>query len=367
MMKVDGKISISQAIMIIMLTVGITNHVTVIPLLLSKAGRDSWISVLLTVIPFFLWASLLTAISRRANGLPLHEWVRQEAGPIASWLLKLPILLVLYAMAQINLIDTQSWTTINYLPNTPEWVTALVLVLICVIAACGGINSLGVTSGVLLPVVSLLGFFVAFGNVPKKEYSFLFPILQNGVAPALNGMMYAGSGSAEMFLMLLIQHHVRKPLRLVHYLVMAVIIVILTLSPLTGAIAEFGPTEATRQRFPSFEQWRLLTIGKDLENVEFLAIFQWLSGAFVRISLCLLLILELLHVKRAETRWLTLFFLGTGLIVLTVLPFSDMQFITFLARFYYPYHLVIVLAVTALLTGIYLFRRTRQEDAGHDT
>lgn len=366
-MKVDGKIGIGQAIMMIMLTVGISNHVTVIPLLLSKAGRDSWLSVLLAAIPFVMWACLLSFISRRLKGKSLQSWVRRHSSKFVSYLLLTPLIICLYLMAIVSLIDTQTWTTVNYLPRTPEWMTALALIIFCVFAAHGGIAPLGITAGVLLPVVAILGFFVAFGNIPKKDYSLLLPLFQHGVTPMLHGMVYVGGGFVELFILLLLQHHMREPLRTKHYLILVFIIIVLTLSPLTGAISEFGPIESTRQRFPAFEQWRLLTIGKDIENMEFFAIYQWLSGSFIRIALCLLLICELLQIRSVRKRWVLLGILGGSLIVITSLPFSDMAFVTFLSKLYYPFFLLVILIVTLLLAGVALRRSNRKEDTGHES
>jgi len=366
-MKVDGKIGAGQAIMVMMLTVGLTNHVTVIPLLLSKAGRDSWLSVLLTGIPFAFWAWLLFMINRRLGQRSLQDWVLRVSNKFVVYLLFIPVIFALYVMALVTLIDTQTWTTVNYLPRTPEWVTALVLVLFCVIAAHRGIFPLGVTSGILLPVVALLGFVVAFGNVPKKDYSLLLPLFQHGIHPVFRGMVYMGGGFAELFVMLLLSHHVRTPLRLGHYWAMTAIIIILTLSPLTGAIAEFGPIESSRQRFPAFEQWRLLTIGKNIENMEFFAIYQWLSGSFVRISLCLFLMTELLRLHSPSRRWILLLFLGGSMLGITSLPYSDMQFVTFLSKWYYPLFLALILLVSLIIAGLALWGKAGQEEASDDT
>ncbi|MFF0829098.1 endospore germination permease [Brevibacillus sp. NPDC003359] len=365
-MKVDGKIGIGQAIMVMMLTIGITNHVTVIPLLLSKAGRDAWLSVLLAGIPFSFWAYLLFVIHRNLNQQSLYEWLMQRSGKIVTNLLLVPIMICLYMMALTNLIDTQTWTTVNYLPRTPEWVTAFALMCLCILAAIGGITSVGITAGILLPVVVMLGFFVAFGNIPKKDYSLLLPLFQHGYRPLLHGMLYVGGGISEMFLLLLLQPHVRKPFRLVHFLIMLGITLLLTLSPLTGAIAEFGPVESARQRFPAFEQWRLLTIGKDIENMEFFSIFQWLAGAFIRITICLLLLGDLLTFRTRKQRKFMMIFLGGSMIAFTSLPFSDMQFVSFLTHVYYPLYLAIIVVITLALILVTLRKPSKQEGIGHD-
>ncbi|WP_409175695.1 GerAB/ArcD/ProY family transporter [Brevibacillus fortis] len=160
----------------------------------------------------------------------VYEWLQQRTGNIVSHLLLVPIMICLYMMALTNLIDTQTWTTVNYLPRTPEWVTAFALMGLCVRASIGGMTSIGITAGILLPVVVLLGFFVAFGNIPKKDYSLLLPLFQHGYRPLLLGMLYVGGGITELFLLVLLQHHVRKQFRLVHFLVMLGITLLLTLS-----------------------------------------------------------------------------------------------------------------------------------------
>lgn len=365
-MRIDGKISIGQAIMLIMLTVGITNHVTVLPLLLSKAGRDAWLTVLITGIPFLGWVCMLSFINRRlAPGESLHGWIRRTTGRFGSFLLLGLLVFCLYLMAITHLIDTQTWTTVNYLPRTPEWFTALVLIIVCTVAASGGIGPLGITSGILLPFVTILGFFVATGNIPKKDYGLLLPLFQNGVKPVLEGMVYAGGAFSELTILLLLQHHIRKPLRITHYVMMLLIAIILTLGPLTGAIAEFGPIEATRQRFPAFEQWRLLTIGKDIENMEFFAIYQWLCGSFTRISLCLLLIAEILPLQTAKQRRILLACLAASMLAIDATPFSDIMFVTFLAKVYYPFYLIIALFLTFTFACLALRYRSKEEETRH--
>ena len=366
-MKVDGKIGIGQTIMIIMLTIGITDHVTVIPLLLSKAGRDAWVSVLITAVPFFGWAYLLYFINSRLGGESLQSWLQRTSGPVVRKFVLVPMMLGLYLMALVHLIDTQTWATVNFLPYTPEWVTAFVLVFMCMVAACGGVGTMGYTAGVLLPFVSFLGFFVMTGNFSKKDYSQLFPLMQNGIEPMLKAMVYAGGGYAELFIILLLHHHIRKPMRLRYYFILIAILVILTLSPLTGAIAEFGPVEATRQRFPAFEQWRLLTVGRDIENMEFFAIYQWLSGSFTRISLCLLLLAEMVNVRTKARRKFLVFLFGGSMILINSLPFSDMAFLTFLSKVYYPFSLIVFVSTTLVITGLVLKNRSKQKETGHES
>ena len=76
----------------------------------------------------------------------------------------------------------------------------------------------------------------------------------------------------------------------------------LTIGPLMGALTEFGPIEAATQRYPAFEEWRLAKIGRYFEHVDFLSIYQWLTGAFVRIGFLLFVTIELLGLAQQKKR-----------------------------------------------------------------
>lgn len=59
-----------------------------------------------------------------------------------------------------------------------------------------------------------------------------------------------------------------------------IVLVGLTLGPLMGAIAIFGPFEAARMRFPAYEEWRLVTFGHFLEHIDF---FPYINGLSVHL------------------------------------------------------------------------------------
>ncbi|MFR9721672.1 hypothetical protein ACL00X_20305, partial [Aeromonas diversa] len=75
---------------------------------------------------------------------------------------------------------------------------------------------------------------------------------------------------------------------------------ILTLGPTIGAIAEFGPFVAAKQRYPAFEEWRLVSIGRYIEHLDFLSVYQWFVGAFIRLSLLCFLTPDVLQISNKK-------------------------------------------------------------------
>ena len=100
----------------------------------------------------------------------------------------------------------------------------------------------------------------------------------------------------------------------------------LTLGPFIGAITEFGHEEAAKQRYPAYEEWGLVTIGRYFEHVDFLSIYQWLSGTFIRIGFLLFIVIDLLNMNGKRKKIWMWIAPGFMLISLSLYFISDSTF-----------------------------------------
>lgn len=343
------KINTLQAAMLIMAFAGILDHVIVIPMLLKFAGRDSWVSTLLAGVILFGWVLLFYFIMRRTGQSHLQLWLSRRWGSVLAKIFAALVSLDYFLAGTTTLKDVANWANVMYLTKTPNFIIVLAFALVGFYAACSGIRSIAIANGILLPFVVIFGFFVMFSNIPRKDYSLLFPVMEHGFVPVAAGMLYAGAGFSCLHTILFMQHRLNTKIKLSALVWIGLIMIDLTLSPLTGALAEFGPFEAARQRFPAFEEWRLVTFGHYLEHVDFLSIYQWLVGAFVRISLAMYLIAETMNVVKGKKRLWTLIISAALMVVLTQIPFSDMKFMWFMTYLYLPFTLINMTALTVLL------------------
>lgn len=255
------------------------NHVLVIPLLLDVSGRDSWLSAImafLILIPFFLLVAFISKITKQQ---PIMSHIALRCGRWASRAIALVFCIYLFMTAAITIKDMTMWTTTSYLPQTPPSVIAGSFILLALIAASKGLRSVAYASALLLPIVVLFGEFVMVANIPHKDYGLLFPILENGTSKVWRGISYAGSGLTELLLLLFVQHRISTSIKKRYVVLIGFLLAGLTTGPLMGGISEFGPVESALQRYPAFEEWRLVKIGSFIEHVDFLSIFQWISGA----------------------------------------------------------------------------------------
>ncbi|MBW4841307.1 MAG: endospore germination permease [Paenibacillaceae bacterium] len=345
-----------QAIMTLMLTIGITNHVFIIPALLQIAKRDAWFSVLLAAIPFAIVVCLIGFASSRIGTEALPEWIRQRLGRFPALLFQCVMTVFFFATAWFSLFDTVMWMKVTFLPYTPVLATSLVLMLLCLGGALKGMKTIAITSGILLPLVVLLGFYVAIVNVEFKDYSLLFPLLEQGWDPVIRGVLYTCSGLFEYYFIFFLQPYLKAPLNKKQLFIFAFILFGLTLGPLTGAIAEFNPFEAAVQRYPAYEEWRIAGFGKYVSQTDFFSIYQWLSGSCIRISFALIVIADMWRVPAARWRPSLLITLAVILVPLSCYTFSDVTFQHLMIRYIFPIDAYFILGMTLILAAVSMFR-----------
>ncbi|MCA0755439.1 endospore germination permease [Paenibacillus sp. N4] len=302
------------AMFIMTLSVGLVNHVLVVPLLLTAAKRDAWLCVLLALAVLLPWSAIpLYGLLARLNKQRFDVWLQKRMPAIIAHVIIAIFLVLLLLSAYETLVVTASWTATTYLPNTPPMVVCFVFLGLCLFASNAGLRTIAYVSCILLPLVVVLGDFVMSANMPHKDYRFLLPMLENGMPPVMKGALYCLTATGELFSLLFIQHHIRGKIKRWHLLGLVLVLALLAIGPATGAIVEFGPAEAEKMRYPAFAQWRLVSIGNYIEHVDFFAVFQWLSGALIRMSLAIHIISEFGPFRKMRRSWITYVVLGTPL------------------------------------------------------
>lgn len=335
-----------------LLSLGKLNQVVVLPPLLQEAKRDAWISVLLVLFPYLGWISVMYFIMKRTRQQAILPWLRDRFGSAASRSLRLVFVVYLIVISAITLKETISWTHGTYLPRTPEIVLSLALMTLCFSASRLGIQAIAIVAGILLPFFIVFGAFAISANLPRREYMILTPMLEYGWMPVLGGSLNVGGGLAELVIVLLLQHQLKDKIRFWVVALLGVFLIGFILGPATGAISAFGPVLAANLRYPAFEQWRLVSVGRYIQHVDFLSVYQWLSGAFIRISLSVYLVVELITDGKPSSAKQSIVWLSglcLALVILVAMPFSDIKLLYFLKNVYLPTSLLLATAVLGIL------------------
>ncbi|KOR77865.1 GerAB/ArcD/ProY family transporter [Peribacillus frigoritolerans] len=359
-MKKSGKISTVQLSLIVITAVGLKNHVTILPHLLPSAKRDGWISVLLALGLILIWCLLLFYIHKSTGQTNIFVWVETNIGMASGKILSIATSIFFASLAAVSLKEMIVWTKVSYLPITPPILEIILFTGLCFFLASTNIQTIVITNTFVLTAVIVFGIFVAIANIQFKDFSLLKPIMENGWSPVVSGMIYPLSGLIELIVILFMQQQVHGQLKFKVFTLNAIILTWLILGPLIGSITEFGPLEASRQKYPAFEQWGLVTLGRFIEHLDFLSIYQWLTGAFIRVSFFLFLSLEVLSIKKKRSKTILLLAYSILLIVANAYSFSDVILYHIIGAFVMPITFWFFLAVSILLS-IFVFSSNRRK------
>ncbi|WP_285765793.1 endospore germination permease [Peribacillus sp. SI8-4] len=352
------KINSVQVLSIFFLSIGLLNHVILIPFLLSIGGRDAWFFAILTIALIPVWVYLLSRIVKNMNNESLESWLENRFGKLIKNVVLFFIMLYLISLVLATTKETMDWITTSFLFETPSLAIIIPFVLLCIFMAHSGLRSIAISSSMLLPIVVILGIFVATGNIPTKDYSHLFPLFENGHFHGMKSFHFTSYGFAELVLFAFFQDNLSDTLGRKGLTILCAGLLFLLLGPLTAAIAEFGPTLAEAMRYPAYEQWRLLTIGKYIEHTDFFSIYQWLAGAYIRVSLALFLITEVFKRKSNKLKLGILFANGFLMVIISIVPFSNYKFMHINQTYYYPgtFYFLLFLSVF-LFFGTFIHRK----------
>lgn len=334
-MKTPGEniLVTKQIFMVLVLSTGLLNHVVIIPFVLNAASRDAWISAILSILPLTLFAWMVFFIIKKTNQQNMFDWWKNHFGKNAAIAYLIPILLFLYVSTYLTLKDTTIWVSIYFVKDTPSIFTVVLFLFLCYLGTRLGLKTLAISSGIILPIVIFLGFFIAAVNTTQKDVHLLFPLFTDGFKPVLQGLVYVLAGLFELFIVILLVPNIHNKIKYRHILLLSFIYLGLLLGPLTGAIMEFGPVEGGNFRYPAYEQWRLLKIGNFISHLDFFALYQWLSGALIRISLFIILISYTIPEKK---RAFAITALYGGLFILELLPLQSDQFYQLIYKYFFP-------------------------------
>lgn len=354
-------ISMLHVIFLAMTVIGLKNHVTILPPLLEHAGRDGWISVLLASVSILPWAFILLYIHKQTNKKNIKDVLEERIGKIATKIFNVTFSAFLIVLAAFTMKEAIQWINATFLLETPAILLLVIYTLLCVFLATSDLQTIVITNFFVLFGVVAFGFFVAFTNIKVKDYNLLRPFLEHGFEPVIDGMIYPAAGIIELALVILIQHQIKGRIRFFHYAIIIGILTVLTLGPLTGAITEFGPREAAMQRFPAYEEWGLVAIGRFIEHLDFLSIYQWLTGAFIRVGVLLYVVVNLLNLKGKRKKiWggLAPIFLGVCFYLLQI---DDQLFITLHSEYLLPITFVLFFGLTLFFFIIAMLNRRAQK------
>lgn len=359
----QNKLRFISIVYIILLSVGLFAHVEIIPFLLSTAKRDSWISILITILFLPLWIYVLYKVVAVVNERSIIKLLKDHASPFGYYILLMPFALYMLVCSFVTAKDIIYWSQLSYMQGFNSFTLAIVLLLLCLICTESGLFSIGLLSSILCPIVLFLGFFISFANVKKKHYELLFPMFTDGYLPMTKGLIYTSLPILELFIIIFLTPVLKKAVSRKQLFIVGFVILGLMLGPTMGAIVEFGPEQASEYRYPAYEEWRLITIGRYFSHADFFAIYQWLSGGVIRISLFIFITSRIFTKGAAKVKVVRMIY--AVLFIACIYPFDQSPFSTIIYQYFRPLSFLL-LAIQMLILTLYIVKNNQKWSGGNN-
>ncbi|WP_158602200.1 endospore germination permease [Cohnella endophytica] len=341
-----------QIVFLLLLSLGISNHVFIIPHLIQAAGRDAWISVLFGYAVLIGWSLILFLVLKSMRASSFNDWLDMRIGKPWRWLVCGALVLYILILGILIVFDTTRNINIYLLPRTSNVVVVLCFVLISFGAARTGLKTIVHMSTVLLPIVWLLGIGVSTFTMSSKDYGILHPFFAEGIGPDVHGGVVVVGGSIELLVLLLLQPKMSKPMNYGTIFILLTLLVGLIIGPTLGSLSAFGPSEAGNMRFPAFEQWRLLMLGDYISHLDFLAAFQLMAGSVTRTALLMYLLSELILGRFPKYRQIVI---GCGTALVSVPSLLQLSDIAMQAAIHHYFYMISLLFGCGILAALFAF------------
>ncbi|MGG4491111.1 GerAB/ArcD/ProY family transporter [Metabacillus idriensis] len=126
-MRIQPGIAPIHIYFMMIMSSGLVNHVLILPLILSAAGRDPWLCVVVSIVPYIIWILLIGAVIKKIGNQNFLEYLKTRLGRVPVFFLTVIFILYFYLNAAITFRDNVTWTKTNSLMNTPLLVLCILL------------------------------------------------------------------------------------------------------------------------------------------------------------------------------------------------------------------------------------------------
>lgn len=346
------KISITkiQALMLGITSITVTGHLLFIPVITIYAGRDSWISLLLAIIPAMLIGFTVALLSQRYQGYSMVEYCQIILG---KWFGKMVVIIFLFYFfheATISIRGFGEFYTSAVTPRTPIMVFLIAMLVLAGYAVRCGLEVIARTNQVILVSLIPIGFLASALTHKDKDYRNFLPILEDSFGPVWDGMLPIISLYSSIFVLSMIFPFVNDTKQLKRYsIITMIILVVMFIGPVTGVVAIYGAERAQGLYFPTFLTLRDIEIGA-LQRLDILGILLWSLGSFSKITLFLYaIVLGIAQLFKLEDHKILVVPVGALVAIVSILNSEDLIGIFRFLKNYYPLYVTFVCLILPLV------------------
>ncbi|MBB3113058.1 spore germination protein KB [Paenibacillus phyllosphaerae] len=284
----NEKITSLQASALIMFAIVPTGILLVPGAVVGVAGQNAWLSVLAGMVISVGLAILVGIVCRQYQDAPFLQWIEQRCGRLVAALLGLYLTRYYMTTAAVTLREFTNFISEEIMPNTPELLLKIIIMLVVVYAVIQGIETIVRVNIVIFfisVVLMFMGLFLIGENIEIRN---LLPIWEGTPMSFMHGALLTLAWLSEVSLLLILGPYLRKNSPLIRTGIVGVMMagsgILITV---IVAMATFGNKITQMLTFPSFVIVSLVEIGSFLERLEIVFISLWIMTMYVKLAVFL--------------------------------------------------------------------------------
>ncbi|QKS44657.1 endospore germination permease [Paenibacillus cellulosilyticus] len=250
------------------------------------APYDFWMSSILTMIPGAITIVLATSLHARFPGLTIIESGQRIVGKVFGKLVGLLYFFYFLHFTGVISREYAEFVKSSFLFDTPMLFVSCSLLVLAACAVRGGVNVLS-KSAVIFAILSSLPLLFLLLLIPDLNWTYMLPMLSQGVVPVLKAAAVPQGWVSELFLMTFFLPYVKdqKKAKQSSYAALGVIGISMMLINLV-VLMLLGP-DTSNKMYPVLVAFRYMSVGGFFENLEALLLAMWVLGNLVKQSVCL--------------------------------------------------------------------------------
>ncbi|WP_155590495.1 GerAB/ArcD/ProY family transporter [Lysinibacillus cavernae] len=342
---------------LLFLSVSFLANFVLIPTIFTVVEREAWISALVSLLPIFLFALLISKITSSSNNSAILDFRSVQLNRPLYLFIITSYIVYLISSTFVSLKFTIIWADESFNSDYPYFITVILFILLCFYGSLKGIQTIAIQSLIICTLYIFLFVLLNLGNAMSNEYELILPVNTSNTPSILWGILYICIGVLEMgFILIVLKDYVKERLHIKGILVFSILFVLSVFITIVTTISEFGIYITQKMLFPINEQWRVLSFGKYFTRMDSLSVLQILSIAFVRVSLFMYILSSFF-----KNRKLILFIVYLCLTIGLLIPWSVSDFLSFINRVYL---LSNFLFLSFFITVIYVLQKIKGGKGG---
>ncbi len=280
-----GKISSLQMGIIMYPTILATAILLVPAITAQYAERDMWISPIWASFSGFLTVYIAYRLHKLYPNETIIEYSKHIVGRIPGKVLGLLFLFFYLHVAGIVIREYGEFVAGNFLPRTPLYVIAGSMVLVCAFNVRGGVEVMGRSAQIFVPIVLFLFTCLVILLIPDLDPKHMLPIMEHGIMPSLMGSLVPQGWFSEYLLISFLLPYLSDQKNGLKWGTISVLVVMLTMV-ITNIASLWLLGDITKSlTYPVMVAARYISIGNFFEHLESLVMAIWVAGTFMKISM----------------------------------------------------------------------------------